>query len=85
MDSVSDHPNLELSWLLAFYNRHVCFVYCVSGVFVTGRKQAVSCDACECWQHRQCGTGKVAFFPFEYSDLFTRSLKSVCYPEKDTV
>ena len=57
----------------------------VCKVFVTGRKHAVSCDACERWQHRLCGTGKVAFFPFEYSDLFTRSFKCVWYPEKDTI
>ena len=61
-------------------------LYIVCKVFVTGRKHAVSCDACERWQHRLCGTGKVAFFfPFEYSDLFTRSFKSVWYPEKDTI
>ena len=34
----------------------------VCKVIVTGRKHAVSCDACERWQHRLCGTGKVAFF-----------------------
>ena len=57
----------------------------VCKVFVTGRKHSVSCDACERWQHRLCGIGKVAFFPFEYSDLFTGSFKSVWYPEKDTI
>ena len=57
----------------------------VCKVFVTGRMHAVSCDACERWQHRLCGTGKVGFYPFEYSDLFTGSFKSVWYPEKDTI
>ena len=28
---------------------------------------------------------KLFFFPFEYSDLFTGSFKSVWYPEKDTI
>ena len=57
----------------------------VCKVFVNGRKHAVSCDACERWHHRLCGTGKVAFFSFEYSDLFTGSFKNVWYPEKDTI
>ena len=28
---------------------------------VTARMHAVSCDICEGWQHRRCGTGKIIF------------------------
>ena len=41
----------------------------VCKVFVTGRKHAVSCDACERWQHRLCGTGKLAFFSIRMIDF----------------
>ena len=39
---------------------------------VTGHKRAVTCDACEYWQHRLCDTGKYfVFLPFmNLVDLF---------------
>ena len=31
---------------------------------VSGRKHAVTCDACERWQHRLCNTGEINIFIF---------------------
>ena len=31
---------------------------------VSGRKHAVTCDACERWQHRMCNTGEINIFCF---------------------
>ena len=37
---------------------------------VDGRRHSISCDVCERWQHRLCGTGKVYLFIY----LFIYSL-----------
>lgn len=37
---------------------------------VSGRKHAVSCDVCDRWQHRLCGTGKFIVIYFAFSVFF---------------
>ena len=38
---------------------------------VEGRRHAVTCDVCDHWQHRLCGTGNLSFIYFQ--DRFYRA------------
>ena len=42
---------------------------------VSGRKHAVTCDACERWQHRLCNTGEINVIIFVLYMIF------ICFSE----
>ena len=55
---MASNPILKLVLLLAIMSDS-----CIEcGTSVSGRKHAVTCDACERWQHRLCNTGEINYY-----------------------
>ena len=60
----------------------IMYVVCIEcDSVVTARMHAVSCDICEGWQHRRCGTGKIIFVfinaSFHVHNVLSRKLTAV--------
>ena len=63
---MASNPILKLVLLLAIMS-DLC-IEC--GMSVSGCKHAVTCDACERWQHRLCNTGEINCYLNDLMFLF---------------